>query len=151
MAATYVIKETNEPYSGLILYWSGQMRTTSTGAYEGIFSKELVAEGQGDSAASPNLNNRGSNQFTAPTNPRYVNPNGTLVPVGTSLVRNSDGSISLIGGTIVNLRSQRSPGGGAANPQGMNYGSIGRVTPTTQGGNSGTGGGTGGGGMTGGY
>ena len=41
--ATYIIKKTGEPYSGLVLDWGGRLVTTLTGTYEGQFSQELTA------------------------------------------------------------------------------------------------------------
>ena len=38
---TYVVEETGQQYFGWVLHWSGRLVTTSSGTYEGIFSKTL--------------------------------------------------------------------------------------------------------------
>tara|TARA_R100001594_G_C3862337_1_gene221284 strand:+ start:63 stop:470 length:408 start_codon:yes stop_codon:yes gene_type:complete len=39
---SYLITETGEAYTGLVLNWMGRLVTTLTGAYEGYFSKTLT-------------------------------------------------------------------------------------------------------------
>ena len=97
----YVIKSTGEPYSGLVLHYAGKPHTTRTGAYEGSKSRELVLaseySGQPFSRQRQEVVTQNPNPvtrlFTAPSEPRYYRPDGTIVAVGAKLHQHQDGTI----------------------------------------------------------
>ena len=89
VVTSYLVTETGEPYTGLILQWMGRLVTTLTGAYEGYFSKTLTVSSKTFRGLNP--------QNAGPTNgiDPYVDPGdeGIIIddPMGPG-VENQGGS-----------------------------------------------------------
>tara|TARA_R100000742_G_C4204932_1_gene32968 strand:+ start:37 stop:507 length:471 start_codon:yes stop_codon:yes gene_type:complete len=110
--ANYKIYGTNEPYSGMVVNIGNKLFTTVGGALEGNSYEviEFTAGGgnQNTEEALPTMNpmnqlgeaplpgqlvNPVTRLFQAPREPRYMRPDGTLIPIGSDLHEHKDGTI----------------------------------------------------------
>tara|TARA_R100000315_G_C5187200_1_gene108968 strand:+ start:103 stop:678 length:576 start_codon:yes stop_codon:yes gene_type:complete len=110
--ANYKIYGTNEPYSGMVVNIGNKLFTTTGGALEGnsyeVVEVTTTGGNQNTEEALPTMNpmnqlgeaplpgqlvNPVTRLFQAPREPRYMRPDGTLIPIGSDLHEHQDGTI----------------------------------------------------------